>query len=124
MRAWVTHHSLCSLEDFLMCKLAHLQYGDITVCFRSRDPRQPDLVSLKHNSIRHLVMLRKYIHHSVQESHLSVASDDTDHVLEPSSFMHITFPQYMSPPLLHLHLQSQHLPPELPFPLPLTQVQS
>ena len=33
MRAWVTNHSLSSLEDLLMWELIHLQYGDITVCF-------------------------------------------------------------------------------------------
>ena len=97
MRAWVTNHSLCSLEDLLMWELIHLQYGDITVCFPSRNPRQSDsLVSLKNNSIGHLVMPWKYIHHLVQDSQISVASDDTDHVLEPSSFIHITFHQCMS----------------------------
>ena len=30
MRAWVTHYSLPSLEDFLMWELVLLQYGDIT----------------------------------------------------------------------------------------------
>ena len=62
MRAWVTDHSLSSLEGFLMWELVHLQYGDITVCIPSRDPSKPDaLVSLKINPIRYLVMLWKYI---------------------------------------------------------------
>ena len=66
--AFVIHHSLSSLEDFLMWELVHLQYGDIKVWFLSRDLRQPDsLVSLNNNSIRHLVMLWKYIHHLVQD---------------------------------------------------------
>ena len=82
MRAWVLYHSLTSLEDFLVCKLDTLQYDAITVCFPSRNTSQPDsLVSLKFNSIRHLIMLRKYILHLVQDSHLSVASDASDHVL-------------------------------------------
>ena len=41
-------------------------------------------------------MLWKYIHHLVQDSHISVASDDPDNVLEPSNFLHTTFHQYMS----------------------------
>ena len=82
MRAWVLYHSLTSLEDFLVCKLDTLQYDAITACFPSRNTSQPDsLVSLKPNSIRHLIMLRKCILHLVQDSHLSVASDASDHVL-------------------------------------------
>ena len=67
LRSWVTYHSLTSLEDFLMWELDTLQYDAITVCFPSRDTTQPtSLVSLIPNSIRHLIMLRKYIHHLVQ----------------------------------------------------------
>ena len=67
LRSWVTYHSLTSLEDFLMWELETLQYDGITVCFPSRDTTQPNsLISLKPNSIRHLIMLRKYIHHLVQ----------------------------------------------------------
>ena len=92
MRAWVMYHSLTSLEDFLMWELDTLQYDAITVCSSSRDPNQPDsLVSLKPNSIRHLIMLRKCIHNLVQDSHLSVTSDATDHALEPDNFLHTTF---------------------------------
>ena len=123
MRAWVTYHSLTSLEDVLMWELDTLQYDAITVCFPSRDTTQPNsLVSLKPNSIRHLIMLRKYIHHLVQDSHLSVSSDATDHALEPDNFLHTTFHQFMlmswklneittSSP--HPHLQSLPLTPEL-----------
>ena len=97
MRAWVIPHSHASLEDFLMWELDTLHYDAITVCFPSRDPNQPNsLGSLKPNSIRHLIMLRKYIHHLVQDSHLSVASDATDHPLEPDNFLHTTFHQFMS----------------------------
>ena len=92
MRASVTYHSLTSLEDFLMWELDTLQYDAITVCFASRDTTQPNsLVSLKPNSIRHLIMLRRYVHHLVQDSHLSVSSDATDHALEPDNFLHTTF---------------------------------
>ena len=92
MRAWVTYHSLTSLEDFLMWELDTLQYDAVTVCFPSRDTTQPNsLVSLKPNSIRHLIMLRKYIHHLVQDSHLSVSSDATDHALESDTFLHTNF---------------------------------
>ena len=80
MRSWVTFHSLTSLEDFLMWELDTLQYDAITVCFPSGDTTSPNsLVSLKPNSIRHLIMLRKYIHHLVQDSHISVSSDASDH---------------------------------------------
>ena len=97
MRSWVTYHSLTSLEDFLMWELDTLQYDAITVCFPSRDTTQPNsLISLKPNSIRHLIMLRKYIHHLVQDSHISVSSDATDHALEPDNFLHTTFHQFMS----------------------------
>ena len=97
MRSWVLYLSLTSLEDFLMWELGTLQYDAITVCFPSRNPNQPDsLVSHKPNSIRHLIMLRKYIHHLLQDSHLSVASDTSDHVLEPANFLHTTFHQFMS----------------------------
>ena len=41
MRAWVTYHSLTSLEDFFMWELDTLQYDAITVCFPSRDTTQP-----------------------------------------------------------------------------------
>ena len=97
MRSWVTLHSLTSLEDFLMWDLDTLQYDAITICFPSRDTTQPNsLISLKPNSIRHLIMLRKYIHHLVQASHISVSSDATDHALEPDSFLHTTFHQFIS----------------------------
>ena len=97
LRSWVTYHSLTSLEDFLIWELDTLQYDAITVCFPSRDTTQPhSLISLKPNSIRHLIMLRKYIHHLVQDSHLSVSSDATDHALEPDNFLHTTVHQFMS----------------------------
>ena len=97
MRSWVTYHSLTSLEDFLMWELATLQYDANTGCFLSRDTTHPNsLVSLKPNSVRHLIMLRKNIDHLVQDSHLSVSSDATDHALEPDNFLHTTFHQFMS----------------------------
>ena len=112
MRAWVLYHSLTSLEDFLMWELDTLQYDAITVCFPSRDPSQPNsLVSLKPNSIRHPVMLRKYIHHLAQDAHLSVASDASDHVLEPSNFLHTTFHQFMSWNLNEITTLSPSPPP-------------
>ena len=96
MRSWVTFHSFTSLEDFLMWELDTLQYDAITVCFPSRDTTQPNsLIFLKPNSLRHLIMLRKYIHHLVQDSHISVSSDATDHALEPDNFLHTTFHQFM-----------------------------
>ena len=121
LRSWVTYRSLTSLEDFLMWELDTLQYDAITVCFSSRDTTQPNsLVSLKPNSIRHLIMLRKYIHHLVQDSHLSVSSDATDHALEPDNFLHTTFHQFMSWKLNEIttsspspHPQSLPLTPEL-----------
>ena len=114
MRAWVTYHSLTSLEDFLMWELDTLQYDAITVCYHSRDPTQPNsLVSLKHNSIRHLIMLRKYIHHLVQDSHLSVSSDATDHALEPDNFLHTTFHQFMSLKLNEITTSSPSPPPSV-----------
>ena len=93
MRAWVLYRSLTSPDNFLMW----LQYDAITACCPSRDPSQHNsLVSLKPNSIRDLVMLWKYIHHLVQDSHISMASDDPDNALEPSNFLHTTFHQYLS----------------------------
>ena len=114
IRARVLYHSLTSLEDFLMWELDTLQYDAIKVCFPSRDPRQPNcLVSLKPNSIRHLIMLRKYIHHLVQDSHLSVASDATDHALEPDNFLHTTFYQFMSWKLNEVTTSSPSPPPSV-----------
>ena len=114
MRAWVTYHSLTSLEDFLMWELDTLQYDAITVCFTSRDTTQPNsLVSLKPNSIMHLIMLRKYIHHLVQDSHLSVSSDATDHALEPDNFLHTTFHQFMSWKLNEITTSSPSPPPSV-----------
>ena len=114
MRAWVTYHSLTSLEDFLMWELDTLQYDAITVCFPSRDTTQPhSLVSLKPNSIRHLIMLRKYIQHLVQDSHLSVSSDATDHALEPDNFLHTTFHQIMSWKLNEITTSSPSPPPSV-----------
>ena len=114
MRAWVTYHSLTSLEDFLMWELDTLQYDAITVCFPSRDTTQPhSLVSLKPNSIRHLIMLRKYIHHLVQDSHVSVFSDATDHALEPDNFLHTTFHQFMSSKLNEMTSSSPSSPPSV-----------
>ena len=123
MRAWVLYHSLTSLEDLLMWGLDILQYDAITICFPARDPSQRNsLVSLKPNSIRHLIMVRKYIHHLVQDSHLSVASDASDHALEHGNFLHTTSTSscpgnsMKSPPhLLHLHILSLPLTPELPL---------
>ena len=127
LRSWVTFHSLTSLEDFLMWELNTLQYDAIAVCFPSRDTTQPNsLISLKPNSIRYLIMLRKYIHHLVQDSHLSVSSDATDHALEPDNFLHTTFHQFMSWKLNEIttsssspHPQSLPLTPELRPPTPL-----
>ena len=114
MRAWVTYHSLTSLEDFLMWELDTLQYDAITVCFSSRYTTQPNsLVSLKSNSTRHLIMLRKYIHHLVQDSHLSVSSDATDHALEPDNFLHTTFHQFMSWKLNEITTSSPSPPPSV-----------
>ena len=114
MRAWVLYHCLTSLEDFLMWELDTLQYDAITVCFPSRDPSQSNsLVSLKPNSTRHLIMLRKYIHHLVQDSHLSVASDASDHVLEPANFLHTTFHQFMSWKLNEITTSSPSPPPSV-----------
>ena len=114
MRSWVTYHSLTSLEDFLMWELDTLQYDAITVCFPSRDTTQPNsLISLKPNSIRHLIMLRKYIHHLVQDSHLSVSSDATDHALEPDNFLHTTFHQFMSWKLNEITTSSPSPPPSV-----------
>ena len=114
MRSWVTIHSLTSLEDFLMWELDTLQYDAITVCFPSRDTTLPNsLVSLKPNSIRHLIMLRKYIHHLVQDSHLSVSSDATDHALDPDNFLHTTFHQFMSWKLNEITTSSPSPPPSV-----------
>ena len=97
-----------------MWELDTLQYDAITVCFPSRDPSQPNsLVSLKPNSIWHLIMLRKYIHHLVQDSHLSVASDASDHVLEPANFLHTTFHQFMSWKLNEITTSSPSPPPSV-----------
>ena len=114
MRAWVLYNSLTSLEDFLMWEQVTLQYDAITVCFPSMDPRQPNsVVSIKPNCIRHLIMLRKYIHHLVQDSHLSVASDASDHVLEPVNFLHSTFHQIMSWKLDEITTLSPSPPPSV-----------
>ena len=86
----------------------------ITVCFPSRDTTQPNsLVSLKPNSIRHLIMLRKCIHHLVQDSHLSVSSDATDHALEPDNFLHTNFHQFMSWKLNEITTSSLSPPPSV-----------
>ena len=114
LRSWVTYHSLTSLEDFLVWELDTLQYDAITVCFPSRDTTQPNsLVSLKPNSIRHLIMLKKYIHHLVQDSYLSVSSDATDHALEPDNFLHTTFHQFMSWKLNEITTSSPSPPPSV-----------
>ena len=114
MRSWVTFHSLTSLEDFLMWELDTLQYDAITVCFPSGDTTSPNsFVSLKPNSIRHLIMLRKYIHHLVQDSHISVSSDASDHALEPDNFLHTTFHQYMFWKLNEITTSSPSPPPSV-----------
>ena len=110
----ITFHSLTSLEDFLMRELDTLQYDAITVCFPSRDTTQPNsLISLKPNSIRHLIMLQKYIHHLVQDSHISVSSDATDHALEPDNFLHTTFHQFLSWKLNEITTSSPSPPPSV-----------
>ena len=97
-----------------MWQLDTLQYDAITVCFPSRDTTQPNsLISLKPNSIRHLIMLRKYIHHLVQDSHLSMSSDATDHALEPDNFLHTTFHQFMSWKLNEITTSSPSPPPSV-----------
>ena len=118
MRSWVTYCSLTSLDDFLMLELDTLQYDAITVCFPSRDTTHPNsLTSLKPNSIRCLIMLRKYIHHLVQDSPLSVSSDATDHALEPSTLPFTSLcrgnSMRLQPHPLHPHPQSLPLTPEL-----------
>ena len=97
-----------------MWELDTLQYDAITVCFPSRDTTHPNsLTSLKPNSIRHLIMLRKYIHHLVQDYHLSVSSDATDHALEPDNFVHTTFHQFMSWKLNEITTSSPSPPPSV-----------
>ena len=114
MRSWVTFHFLTSLEDFLMWELDTIQYGAITVCFPSRDSTSSNsLVSLKPNSIRHLIMLMKYIHHLGQVSHISVSSDATDHALEPDNFLRATFHQFMSWKLNEFTISSNSPPPSV-----------
>ena len=114
MRSWVTFHSHTSLEYLLMWELDTLKYDAITVCFPSRDTTSSNsLVSLKPISIMHLIMLRKYIHHLVQDSHLSVSSDATDHTLEPDNFRHTTFHQFMSWKLNEITTSSPSLPPSV-----------
>ena len=130
LRSWVTYHSLTSLEVFLMWEFDTLQYDAIIVCFPSRDTTQPNsLVSLKPNSIRHLIMFRKYIHHLVQDSHHSVSSDATDHALEPDNIPLSTSScpgNSMRSPShpLHPHPQSLPLAPELLPQPPLSPVNS
>ena len=58
-------------------------------------------------------MLRKYIHHLVQDSHLSVSSDATDHALEPDNFLHTTFHQFMSWKLNEITTSSPSPPPSV-----------
>ena len=87
---------------------------DVGICFASRDTTQPNsLVSLKPNSIRHLIMHRKYIQDLVQDSHLSVSSDATDHALEPDNFLHTTFHQFMSWKLNEITTSSPSPPPSV-----------
>ena len=114
MRSWVIYHTFTSLEDFLMWELDTLKYDAITVCFPSRNSSQPDsLVSLKPNYIRHLIMLSMYIHHLVKDSHLSVASDASDHALEPANFLHTTFHQFMPWKLNEITTSSPSPPPSV-----------
>ena len=117
MSSWVIYHSLTSLEDFLMWELDTLKYCAISACCPSRNSNQPDsFVLLKPYSIRHIIILRKYIHHLFQDSHLSVASDASDHVLEPADFLHTsTFRHCLRPqsyPLPSLLRQSTPQPQE------------
>ena len=63
-------------------------------------------------------MLRKYIHHLVQDSHLSVSSDATDHALEPDTFLHTTFHQFMSWKLNEITTSSPSLPPSVTASVP------
>ena len=58
-------------------------------------------------------MLRKYIHHLVQDSHSSVSSDASDHALEPDNFLHTTFHQYMSWKLNEITTSSPSPPPSV-----------
>ena len=58
-------------------------------------------------------MLRKYIHHLVQDSHISVSSDASDHALEPDNFLHTTFHQYMSWKLNEITTSSPSPPPSV-----------
>ena len=114
MSSWFTSHKhdvgMMSLHSHCIC-IAHVMSLHYTcdiimflwscimnsVMISAKESRQPDsLVSLKNNSIGHQVMLWRYIHHLVQDSCISVASDDPDYVLEPSNFLHTTFHQYMS----------------------------
>ena len=71
------------------------------------------LSSNKPNSIRHLIMLGKYIHHLVQDSHISVSSDATDHALDRDNFLHTTFHQFMSWKLNEITTSSPSPPPSV-----------
>ena len=58
-------------------------------------------------------MLRNYIHHMDQDFHLSVVSDASDHVLEPSNFLHTTFHQFMSWKINEITTSSPSPPPSV-----------
>ena len=58
-------------------------------------------------------MLRKYIHHLIRDSQLSVASDASDNVLEPANFLHTTFHQFMSWKLNAITTSSPSPPPSV-----------
>ena len=58
-------------------------------------------------------MLRKYIHHLVQDSHISVSSDATDHALEADNFLHTTFHQFMFWKLNEITTSSPSPPPSV-----------
>ena len=58
-------------------------------------------------------MLRKYSHQLVKDSHLSVASDSSDHVIEPANFLHTTFNQFLSWKLNEITTSSPSPPPSV-----------
>ena len=56
-------------------------------------------------------MLMKYIHHLVLDSQISMTSDDSNHILDPESFQHVTFIQYMSWKMNEITTSSSPPPP-------------
>ena len=91
----VQFHQLTTLKELFMWEASDFQYGIIT-CQLPSPHDSSLLIALKPNTIKHLLMLWKYLQHLYLDLQISIMSDNANDVLDFTYFQHVTFQWFMS----------------------------